>query len=192
MDTALAYQEDYEPEERYELINGKVCMMARPTMDHVQIQGNIFNVFKNYLKGKRCRPFDDGDVFLSKKDNFVPDVMIICNPEIIKKKGIFGAPDLVVEILSPSTANKDRGLKFKTYEKFGVKEYWIVSPEAKTVEVYLLNEGKLEFNYSYLIYPDYEWESLTEEEKAEVKMEIKVSLYDDFYVKLEDIFEDVE
>ena len=189
MSGAPAYQEEHED---YELIDGVAYMMSRPTMEHSQVKSNIYTAFRTYLKGKSCRPFDDGDVFLSKKDNFVPDVMIICNPEIIKKKGIFGAPDLVVEILSPSTANKDRGLKFKTYEKFGVKEYWIVSPEAKTVEVYLLNEGKLEFNYSYLIYPDYEWESLTEEEKAEVKMEIKVSLYDDFYVKLEDIFEDVE
>ena len=192
MDTALAYQEDYEPEERYELINGEVYMMPRPNTAHMTVEVNIVTVFKNYLKGKSCRPFTETDVFLGRKNAFIPDVMIVCNPEIIKKKGIFGAPDLVVEILSPSTANKDRGLKFKTYEKFGVKEYWIVSPEAKTVEVYLLNEGKLEFNYSYLIYPDYEWESLTEEEKAEVKMEIKVSLYDDFYVKLEDIFEDVE
>ena len=192
METQLAYQDYQDEEESYELINGEVYMMSRPNTAHMTVEGNIFNSFKNYLKGKRCRPFNETDVFLDKENNFIPDVMIVCNPEIIKKKGIYGAPDLVVEILSPSTANKDRGSKFKIYEKFGVKEYWLVTPESKTVEVYLLNNGKLEFNYSYMIYPDYEWESLTEEKKAKIRMEIKISLYDDFYVKLEDVFEDID
>ena len=186
----LAY--NYKQNVTYEQINGTVYMMSRPSMTHAQIQGNIFNAFKNYLKGKSCRPFCDGDVFLGEKTNVVPDVMIVCDPEIIKKDGVYGAPDLIVEILSPSTARKDRADKFFTYEKYGVKEYWIVSPEAKSVEVYINKDGKFVTDNVYTIYPDYLWNKLEEEEKAEAIFEIKVSLYDDFIVQLEDIFECVE
>ena len=182
----LAYSTDHES---YELINGQVYMIARPSSNHMTIELNIATIFKNYLKGKKCRPFNETDLFLSKNDNFVPDVMIVCDPAIIKDDGIHGIPELVVEILSPSTAIKDRGVKFQTYEKCGVKEYWIVSPEAKSVEVYLLKNGKFEFDYVYSVYPAYEWAKLSEKHKLEAKFEIKVSLYDDFYVKLDDIFE---
>ena len=185
----LAYKSERED---YEIINGKVYMMARPSMEHSQIKSNIYMAFRNYLKGKRCRPFDDGDVFLDDDTNVVPDVMIVCNPEIIKKRGIFGTPDLIVEIASPSTVRFDRFEKFAAYEKYGVKEYWIVSPEAKSVEVYLLKEGKLILDEIYSIYPDYELDRLNERQKALVKREIKVSLYDDFYVKLDDIFEYID
>ena len=84
----LAYSADHES---YELINGETYMMSRPSMVHAQIQSNIIGIFKNHLKGKSCRPFCDGDVFLSEDDNFVPDVMIVCNPEIIKNDGVHGA-----------------------------------------------------------------------------------------------------
>ena len=188
MDSALAYK--YENND-YEIINGETYMMARPNMKHVTIQGNIFNAFKNHLKGKRCQPFDDGDVFLSENNNFVPDVMIVCDPEIVEDDGIHGAPDLVVEILSPSTARRDKNEKFFAYEKYGVKEYWIVSPEAKSVDVYLLKDGKFVLDDVYSIYPDYEMKRLSDEEKAEVKYSIKVSLDDDLEVPLVDIFERV-
>ena len=118
--------------------------------------------------------------------------MIICDPEKIEDDGIHGTPDLVVEILSPSTARKDRNEKYFIYEKYGVKEYWIVSPGDKSVEVYLLKDGKFVLDDVYPIYKDYEWDKLTDEEKAEVKFSIKVSLYDDFEVSLADIFEDVK
>jgi len=188
MSGALAYKEEYND---HEIINGEIYMMSRPNTDHMQVEGNIYSAFKNYLKGRSCRPFNETDVFLDKNNNVVPDVMIVCNPEIIKKQGIYGTPDLMVEILSPSTARKDKMEKFKLYEKYGVKEYWIVSPEMKSVEVYLLNDGKFELNGVYIIYPDYEWDRLTEQKKAEVQFEIKISLYEDFIVRLEDIFENV-
>ena len=189
MSTAFAHQEDRQ---NYEIINGVTYMMARPTTDHMVVEGNIFNAFKTYLKGKKCRPFNEVDVFLGEKDNFVPDVMIVCNPDIIKKRGIFGTPDLIVEIVSYSTARHDRMEKFFAYEKYGVKEYWIVHPDSKSVEVYIRQDDKLVIDNVYAIIPDYEWNDLSEEKKALLKFEIKVSLYDDFYVKLEDIFEYIE
>ncbi|MBR1397895.1 MAG: Uma2 family endonuclease [Selenomonadaceae bacterium] len=188
----LAYNYDLADEPDYEIIDGQTYMMAKPSTNHMQISGNIFNVFKNYLKGKRCRPFFEVDVFLSDDDNVIPDVMIVCNPEIIKKRGIFGTPDLIVEIVSPSTVRFDRFEKFAAYEKYGVKEYWIVNPASKSVEVYLLKEGKLILDEIYNIYPDYELDRLNERQKSLIKREIKVSLYDDFYVKLDDIFEYID
>ena len=188
----LAYSYDLADEPDYEIIDNQTYMMARPSMEHSQIKSNIYMAFRNYLKGKRCRPFDDGDVFLDDDTNVVPDVMIVCNPEIIKKRGIFGTPDLIVEIASPSTVRFDRFEKFAAYEKYGVKEYWIVNPGSKSVEVYLLKEGKLILDEIYSIYPDYELDRLNERQKALIKHEIKVSLYDDFYVKLDDIFEYID
>ena len=189
MSGALAYQENYAD---YEIINGQTYMMSRPSINHVQIEGNILESFRNYLNGKTCRPFNEADVFLDDDNNVVPDLMIVCDPEIIKDKGIYGVPDLIVEILSPSTAQRDKLSKRALYEKYGVKEYWIVNPFDKSVEVYLNKNGRLLLDAFYMIYPDYEWQALTEEQKAAAKFEIKVSLYDDFVVKLEDIFKRVK
>ena len=182
----------FNDREDYEIINGQVYMMSRPNTDHMKIELNIATIFKNYLKGKRCMPFNEVDVFFSEEDNFIPDVIIVCDPEIIEDDGIHGTPDLVVEILSPSTARNDKIKKKIAYEKYGVKEYWIVDPLGKSVEVYLRKNNKLELDDVYSIYKDFEWKKLSEEEKATVKKAVKVSLYDDFYVTLDDIFENVK
>ena len=181
-----------EDQEDYEVINGQIYMMSRPNTNHMKVEGNIFFAFKSYLKGKKCVPFNETDVFFDDDNNFIPDVMIVCNPDIIKHKGIFGTPDLVVEILSPSTALNDKMSKFFAYERYGVKEYWIVSPREKSVEVYLLKDGRLERDGFYQFYTEEEYNDLTEKQKAVAKREIKVSLYDDLYVTLDDIFESIE
>ena len=105
----LAYTDDYK--ERFELIDGKIIMMSpRPRIAHSRALGNIFREFSIYLKGKKCEAFADGvDVYLDEKNHFIPDVMIICNKDIITDLNIQGAPDLVVEVLSPSTAKNDKG-----------------------------------------------------------------------------------
>ncbi|MBR1398194.1 MAG: Uma2 family endonuclease [Selenomonadaceae bacterium] len=189
MDSALAYKSERED---YEIINGQAYMMARPSTNHMLIEKNVVTAFQNYLKGKRCIPFNEVDVFFNDEDNFIPDVIIVCDPDIIEDDGIHGTPDLVVEIASPSTARRDRMEKFAAYEKYGVKEYWLISPNEKRVEVYIRKDDKLILDNIYSVYRDYEWKRLTDEEKAAVCLEIKVSLYDDFYVKLEDIFEDIK
>ena len=189
MSGALALQEDRED---YELIDGVTYMMARPDMNYVQINGNICTIFRNYLKGKSDRTFPKVDVFFNEFNKVVPDTIIIQNLEIINEKGIFGTPDLIVEISSPVKARMLRMEKFKIYEKYGVKEYWIISPKSKMVDVYLNKNGKFVLDNVYAIIPDYEWNSLSEKKRKNLKFEIKVSLYDDFYVKLEDIFEYVD
>ncbi len=180
----LAYQE--EPWE--ELLNGETVLMSpRPTINHNIVSGNIYRVFGTYLSGKKCMPFVDGvDVYLTPKDRVIPDGMIVCNREIIKRNGIHGTPDLIVEVLSPSTKKNDKGYKKNLYETCGVREYWIVDIDSKSVEVYLLKDGAFVLDEVYQLPP--ECTELDDEERAQYKTEIKVSLYDDLFVPLEMIF----
>ena len=184
----LAYQA--EPWE--EKLNGQIILMSpRPSVNHNQLIGNIYHIFRSYLKGKACKAFTDGvDVFLTDKDNVIPDAMIVCNKDIIKPDGIHGAPDLVVEVLSPSTAKNDRGYKKDLYEAAGVKEYWIVDPTMRSIEAYLLSDRrKYVLDGFYGLLPDNP--SITELERQESKKEIPVSLYSDFRIPLEEIFYDM-
>ena len=180
----LAHQEEI----RDEMLNGKIVLMSpRPAVNHNRVIGNIFFAFMGYLRGKTCEPFADGtDVYLTEKDRVVPDVMIICKKEIIKRNGVHGAPDLIVEVLSPGTEKRDRGYKKDLYEKGGVREYWLVEPETQTVEVYLLKNKKFVLDEVYRIFPDYV--ELSADEQEHYKSEVPVSLYDDFSIPLEDIF----
>ncbi|WP_341302397.1 Uma2 family endonuclease [Lysinibacillus sp. FSL H8-0500] len=179
--------------QRSEIIDGKTIMMSpRPTVNHNTIIVNLSILFGIYLNGKKCRNFTDGvDVHLDEKNRVVPDSMIICNQDIIKRDGIYGAPDLMVEVLSPSTARHDKIRKKALYEKHGVKEYWIIDPDAKSIEAHLLKDNKYELDDVYTVLPDEDWEEMTEEEKAEVALTLKVSLYDDFIINIKDIFRNV-
>jgi Uma2 family endonuclease len=115
--------------------------------------------------------------------------MVLCDKNKLKYNGIHGAPDLIVEVLSPSTASKDRGHKRKLYEKCGVREYWIVSPESSSIEVHLLQNGKLELADTYTVYPDYLLKKMSEEEIAAIKREFTTSLYPDMTVAVSEVFE---
>lgn len=183
----LAYREDM----RDEILDGKVVLMSpRPLLNHNMVVGNIYNAFSNYLSGKKCKAFSDGtDVYLTETDRVIPDVMIICNRDILKRNGIYGVPDLIVEVLSHGTEKKDRGYKMELYERCGVREYWLVDTENHSVEVYLLKDRKFVLDEVYKIFPDYV--IMTDEERAEYKSVVPVSLYNDFSVPLEKIFDDL-
>jgi len=189
MSDNLAYQE--EPWE--ELIDGKVVAMSpRPIINHLRITQHISYIFEQYLKGKRCSAFSDGaDLYLTEKDHFIPDVMVVCDPSKIQWNAVYGAPDLVVEVLSPSTQKYDRIHKKKVYEKCGVREYWIVDPLGRNIEQYFLQDGRLELHNIYHDYKDYELERLSDEERAAVVTRFKCSLFDDLEIALEDIFYDL-
>ena len=176
-----------------EIINGKeVLMSPRPATKHAITAGNIHRIFSNFLRGKRCKTFFEPDLFLDENNNFVPDIVIVCDRDKIKYNGIYGAPDLVVEVLSASTAARDKGIKKAAYEKAGVKEYWIVDPVSKSIEVYHLQNGRLELVDVYLVYPEEEWERMTEEQRAAARLTVKVSLYDDLFVDVREVFEDID
>lgn len=188
MSDNLAYQE----ERREELISGELVMMSPASTGHTYVDDNILSIFKHYLKGKNCIPFGDGLlVHLTEEDAFVPDVMVVCDRSKIRRNGVYGAPDLVVEVLSPRTAKRDRGYKKTVYERSGVTEYWIVDPAGKSVEVYLLRDGRYELDGLYTLYPPQELEEMLEEERAEVVTQFKCHLYDDLIIRLEDIFGDL-
>lgn len=158
-------------------------------MNHNRVSGNIYYLFAGFLKGRKCEPFGDGvDLYLTDDDIYVPDFMVVCDPDKVKMDGVHGAPDLVVEVLSPSTAKHDRGRKKDIYEACGVQEYWIVSPSDKLVEQYLLKNGRFDLHMVYVLHPDWVLEKMSEKERAELVTEFQCSLYDDLTISLEDVF----
>jgi len=133
--------------ERYELIHGEAYMMAAPNAYHQSILMEISRQFANYLIGKPCKVYPAAyDVRLfyeeDESDDTVvqPDISVVCDKGKRGKEGCHGAPDLVVEILSPSNTAIEMQQKFKLYREAGVREYWIVDPEHKTVHVNLINK----------------------------------------------------
>lgn len=139
-------------EERWELIEGvPYNMSAAPSRFHQEISGALFNSIYNYLKDKSCKvyhaPFD---VRLPKGQEseeailtvVQPDIAVICDQSKLDEKGCKGAPDLVIEIVSPSTVSKDMKEKLAVYERHGVKEYWIIHPIDKLAIVYRLQEDR--------------------------------------------------
>ena len=182
----LAYQE----ERREELIGGKVVMMSpRPRWNHMSVAGNIYNIFSNYLRGKKCTPIQDGfDLYWDYENRLVPDFMVVCDPEKIKSDGVHGAPDLVVEVLSPSTMRNDKTKKKDAYARCGVREYWLVSPEEKSVEIYRTNGAELILHDIYALHPDWQLAQMTHEERAAVVTHFQCSLFPDLEIPLADLF----
>ncbi|MCL2424804.1 MAG: Uma2 family endonuclease [Oscillospiraceae bacterium] len=137
----------WDDDNRWELIDGKAYMMSAPNFRHQDILGNVFNQLYNYLKDKACKVYIAAlDVRLNADtlDNTVvqPDLIIVCDRSIIDVAGIKGVPEMVLEVLSPSTSRYDRTIKFNTYKNAGVKEYWVVDPVDETVAVHVLEHDK--------------------------------------------------
>ena len=129
-------------EPRQEIINGALFAMSSPTVRHQELSMRLSMAMGPFFKGRPCRLFAAPlDVVLSEDTVVQPDLLVVCDPKKITGACIRGAPDLVIEILSPSSASYDRLLKFKRYADAGVKEYWIVSPDLATVEIFTLDGG---------------------------------------------------
>jgi len=125
---------------RYELINGVLKMSPAPSMFHNRSNIKLVNLLYFYVENNYLGwVFDSpADVILDKFNTVQPDILFISkdNKYKIKRNGVCGAPDLVVEIISPSSIDYDRTIKKDIYEKFGVKEYWLIDIDNKTIEVY--------------------------------------------------------
>ncbi len=129
-------------------------MSPAPKRVHQEVSAFISNKVFNFLEGKNCKvyvaPFDVRLTKKNKKDELIttvvqPDICIICDLEKLDDKGCIGAPDIIVEILSPGNNKKELKYKYEVYEENGVKEYWIIHPEQKTFMAYILNgKGKYE------------------------------------------------
>jgi len=167
--------------ERVELIKGRIFKMSpAPGRLHQKVTVKLVSRIDRFLEGKKCEvytaPFD---VRFPKENNdnktftvVQPDLCIICDLTKLDEKGCIGAPDMIIEILSPKTAKKDIKDKFQLYEENGVKEYWIVSPENRLVDVFVLKED----NKYYLI-----------GKFADDDM-VKVNIFEDFEINLAEIF----
>jgi Uma2 family endonuclease len=142
----------WDSDKRVELINGIVYELESPNRYHQDISGRLFLSFGNFFQNSPCKlyaaPFD---VRLPhKKDKtkdeevitvVLPDLCVICDHKKLDEKGCIGAPDLVIEIISPGNSKKEMKQKFEVYQESGVKEYWMVLSCEKSVIVYTLNES---------------------------------------------------
>ncbi|MCY3708963.1 MAG: Uma2 family endonuclease [Caldilineaceae bacterium] len=140
-------------DERYELLNGELVMVPSPREIHQSILGILYLMVGTFVRDRGLGKvyFAPFDVVLSDTDVVQPDLLFISNEraERITQDNVRGAPDLVVEILSPATAERDRTLKLDLYATHGVKEYWIVDPGAQTITVLLRGESGFEVNGIY-------------------------------------------
>lgn len=145
----------WEMDEMVELIKGKVFKrdVAAPMMSHQRISVRLTTAFFNFLDGKSCQvfhaPFDVRLPVKSKRNQDIdtvvqPDLCVICDPAKLDDAGCIGAPDLVVEILSPGNNKRELKNKYEVYEESGVKEYWVIHPNEQTLLIYSLTDGKFQ------------------------------------------------
>lgn len=174
-------------QERFELIKGKVFKMSPgQATKHQWVVGHIFYKLYNFLKDdKPCKvfvaPFDIRLPRQSKDDASIttvvqPDVSVVCDAEKIDARGIIGAPDIVVEVLSPGNNRKELAHKYEIYQESGVKEYWLVHPTEKTFFRYILDENRQYQPQQLLTIGD----------------KVTTSVLPGFVLDLDDVFEDID
>ncbi len=181
--------EDYlkwPEEERWEIIDGIAYNQATPSPVHQRISMNLSLLLGSYFKGKECAvfaapftvrlPLEDGQTDEKKNRNIVePDLSVVCDKTKLDKSGYSGAPTLIVEIVSKSSAKRDILLKRNKYEQAGVGEYWIITPETESIMQYVLQENSQ--------YSEPDMYILGEDE------EINAKVFADLKVRLSEIFE---
>ena len=170
-----------ELEEMVEIIRGKLFRMsAAPNTGHQEIRWNLNFVIGGYLRNKDCKayaaPFDVVLPVRNEKAQTAttvvqPDLCVVCDTTKLQEAGCFGPPDLIIEILSKSTTKKDLNDKYDIYQEAGVREYWIVMPLERLVEVFVLNDGKYQRVHTY-----YEEEVMTS------------SIFPDMHIDLKEVF----
>ena len=165
----------------YEILGGKkVIMSPAPNANHCSIDAILVTIFFNYIltNNIKANVFGDNfDVYFSREYHCKPDISVICDRKRLSNgKRLYGAPDLIVEIMSKSTRKRDVGEKFFKYEEYGVREYWIVDPDKKSIKVYHLVDGKFVDNGEYNF------------DGSGAGDKIKVSIFEDMTVDLKLVF----
>jgi Uma2 family endonuclease len=140
---------EWDEGDRGELLDGEFFMFAAPSTEHQRVLMELAYQIKDFLKGKSCKVFPAPfavrlNPLADNSDDTVlePDIVVVCDSSKLDKRGCNGAPDLVVEISSQSTARYDKVEKFRRYQAAGVREYWIVDPDSKTVQACVLEKGR--------------------------------------------------
>lgn len=174
-----------EEQDRIEIINGNVIKMLTPPTVHQAVSGEMTRQIADFLLGKQyklyfrlcVRPFERDGELPEQVDTVVePDIIVVCDHSKLDDYGCKGAPDMVIEILSPSTLRHDRIVKLDLYQRAGVREYWIADPQSRSIEVYLLDEN----NY------------LKPREVYTAKDTAKVTVLDGCTVELERVFPEAQ
>ena len=137
----------WDDDKRWELIDGEPYAMSAPSQAHQEILSRLNYLLHRYLTDKPCivlpAPFDVRLNADAGDDTVVqPDLLVVCDKDKLDGKSCVGAPDLAIEILSPSTTIRDKVLKFRRYLQAGVREYWIVDPDSKSVTVHILKNSE--------------------------------------------------
>ena len=148
--TFADYREwELKPGERFELIHGIAYGMSAPNVAHQRIVAMLTGEFYAFLKGKRCEVFPspfDVRLFYEEDDSddtvVQPDLVIVCDPKKLGEEGCRGAPDMVVEILSPTNTAIEMERKLKLYKEAQVQEYWVVDPKDRHISIYRLHNGE--------------------------------------------------
>jgi Uma2 family endonuclease len=173
---------------RAEIINGVLYMMAQPLTIHQRVQMRLIKHFVIFLEGKTCEVFAAPfGVRLFPKEDLSddtvvePDIIVVCDPSKLDERGCKGPPDLVIEIVSPSNSRRDRLLKFNLYLKAKVREYWVVYPDFKEIDVHILDEDRYTTEIYGINGPD-----TKEDEKAEEI--IPVTVLPGLKIDVKDIF----
>ena len=156
----LADALDWPEKLRIELIEGEPVMMSPPKRIHQEVSVALASQLYDFLKDKKCKVFpapfavrlfeQDGDTPKDVDTMVEPDITVVCDSDKLDELGCKGAPDFVIEILSSSTARYDRTIKYQLYQRAGVREYWIIDPGNKTVQVYTLENGRYNAGDVYL------------------------------------------
>ncbi|MCM1214694.1 MAG: Uma2 family endonuclease [Lachnospiraceae bacterium] len=172
-----------------EKIDGVIYDMSpAPGYRHGIINGNIYAVIRQGLKDSLCLVFMENLDFKyhpeENDDYLCPDIMVICDRKHLKGGSYSGVPKFIAETLSPSTARRDKSEKKDIYEKAGVEEYWIVSPQG-SVEIYYLEDGRYVLEQSYMLQDD------KEDEEYNADTEIRLRAFPHIRMTLGEIFEGI-
>lgn len=135
-------------ENKYELIDGIVLMSPRPNIKHQEVMSNLHYELRNFFNNKQCKVFTEIELEFT-NNVLIPDLTVICNLEKTNIQRYKKAPEIVIEILSPSSRYTDTFTKLYKYEMFGVKEYWISNPDTEIITIYNFeNETNNEYTKS--------------------------------------------
>lgn len=178
-------QEEYFKTEK---INGIIYNMSPSGgFRHSQVNGNIYFALMKQLKNSMCTAsVENLDLYLSDDEYVIPDIMLICDRNKIKKDKYRGVPRFIVETLSPATSLKDKTVKKEKYAQLGVAEYWIVSPRERSVEIYYLEDGQYTLVGSYILVDD------TEDENYNAEIVLTLKAVPTVSIILKEIFENID
>jgi len=173
-----------------EKIDGQIYLMASPSGEHRDVQGNLNTIFNEYFKRnkRRCRARIDHELYVNENNFYEPDLKILC-----RENRNDDIPVIVIEVLSKSTYDRDFGIKMKKYSELGINEYWIVDWKNLSVAIYLLTDDKkYEYYKSYVYYSsdsEKEFTKLDEDEKKNVVKEFYTTAFPELAISLQDVFD---